>query len=172
MYYEDVFNQLNNKKVRYLVVGGIAVNLYGVPRATMDLDLMVETSKTNLSKLIAVLEELGYKPKVPVKACELADPKKRKIWREEKHMIVFSFIHLRLPYQQIDIFLDNPMDFEEANRARYLTTAKRIKIPLLSIDHLIKLKLDLGREQDLADVEALEKVKAALKEQASGEEKG
>lgn len=134
MYYEDVFNQLNNKKVRYLVVGGIAVNLYGVPRATMDLGLMVETSKTNLSKLIAVLEELGYKPKVPAKASELADPKKRKIWREEKHMIVFSFIHLQLPYQQIDIFLDNPMDFEEASRARYLTTAKRIKIPLLSID--------------------------------------
>jgi len=169
MYYEDVFSQLNSKKVRYLVVGGIAVNLYGVPRATMDLDLMVETSETNLSKLVAVLEELGYKPKVPVKASELADPKKRRIWQEEKHMIVFSFIHLRLPYQQIDIFLDNPMDFEEASKAKYITAAKKIKIPLLSIDHLIKLKKELGREQDLADVEALEKVKTVLGEGRSGE---
>lgn len=45
MYYELVFRNLNKKKVRYVVIGGIAVNLHGIPRATADLDLMVDLEK-------------------------------------------------------------------------------------------------------------------------------
>lgn len=163
MYYEDVFLEFNNKKVRYLVVGGVAVNLYGVPRMTMDLDLMVEMSKNNLLNLIGVLENLGYKPKVPVRATDFVDPEKRIRWQKEKNMVVFTFTHSHLPYQQVDIFLVNPIDFEEAYSAKKVIIARDTKIPLLSIDHLISLKKELGREQDLSDVEALEKIKEILK---------
>jgi hypothetical protein len=38
VFYEDVFRALNRHRVRYLIVGGIAVNLSGVPRMTRDLD--------------------------------------------------------------------------------------------------------------------------------------
>ena len=42
MFYEKIFRQFKLEDIHYLVVGGIAVNLYGVPRATQDLDLMIE----------------------------------------------------------------------------------------------------------------------------------
>jgi len=164
LYYEDVFRELNKRKVRYLVVGGIAVNLYGVPRATMDLDLMVDTEGENLLKFVDALERMGYKPRVPVKATALADPAKRREWQKKKHMVVFSFYRPALPYQEVDIFLNNPIDFEEASKTRKFVVAEGIRIPLISLDNLIKLKRELSREQDLSDVEALEKVKRILKE--------
>ena len=42
MFYEDVFRKLNEEKVRYLIIGGIAVNLYGYSRVTGDLDIMLD----------------------------------------------------------------------------------------------------------------------------------
>ncbi len=40
-YFEDVFRALNKAKVRYLVVGGVAVNIYGHPRFTGDIDILL-----------------------------------------------------------------------------------------------------------------------------------
>lgn len=164
MYYEKVFGGLNEHKVRYLVVGGIAVNLYGVLRATADLDLVLDMSNQNLSDFVNCMEKLGYHPRVPVKASEFIDPTKRKEWKETKGMVVFSFFHLTKSQQEIDIFIDSPIDFEKAYKKKTSVTAKGIKIPLISINDLIKLKRISGRNQDLADVEALERVKKILKE--------
>lgn len=159
MYYETVFRELEEKGVRYLVVGGIALNLYGVPRLTADLDIMVDLSQENVEKLITVLENLGYKPKVPVKALEFAGPLKRKKWQEEKGMRVFSFFHPERPFEGVDIFVENPIDFEVAYREKKVVRAKDIKIPVVSLGHLIELKRMSNRKQDLSDIEALEQVR-------------
>ena len=65
--FEKVFSALNKAKVRYLVVGGIAVNLYGIERATADIDLVVDLEGNNLNRFIAVMKELNFKPKIPVR---------------------------------------------------------------------------------------------------------
>jgi hypothetical protein len=65
MFYEEVFRELNKSEVLYLVIGGIAVNLYGVPRVTQDLDLLVDMGKENLKRLVKALENIGYHPKLP-----------------------------------------------------------------------------------------------------------
>ncbi len=41
MFYLEVFRALEEHKVRYLLVGGLAMNLHGVPRMTMDIDLVI-----------------------------------------------------------------------------------------------------------------------------------
>ena len=51
-----LFAALNRKKVQYLVAGGWAVNLYGIERATGDLDLVVYLEKHNLEKVVAVMK--------------------------------------------------------------------------------------------------------------------
>ena len=57
---KDVFASLQNHEVRYLVIGGIAAVLYGVPRATFDLDILIEASPENARNLLAALrEEIG-----------------------------------------------------------------------------------------------------------------
>ncbi len=41
MYYFDELGEFYKKKVDYLVVGGLAVNLYGIPRVTQDIDILI-----------------------------------------------------------------------------------------------------------------------------------
>ena len=120
MYYEEIFQELNRREVRYLVVGGVAVNLYGVPRATMDLDQMVDLKRANLQKFITALAKLGYKPKLPVKIEDLLDPQKRRFWQKEDN---------ERPFQQVDIFVDNPIEFEEAERAKRSWKVGDLKFP-------------------------------------------
>ncbi|MEM4248323.1 MAG: hypothetical protein QXH80_03565, partial [Candidatus Nanoarchaeia archaeon] len=41
---EDVFKSFQKHDVKYLVIGGIAAVLHGVPRATFDLDILIEAT--------------------------------------------------------------------------------------------------------------------------------
>ena len=43
----DVFASFHKHKVKYIVIGGIAAVLHGVPRATFDLDILIEASAGN-----------------------------------------------------------------------------------------------------------------------------
>ena len=55
----DVFASLQRHEVRYLVIGGIASVLYGVPRATFDLDMLIEDTPVNARRLLDALLEAG-----------------------------------------------------------------------------------------------------------------
>ena len=68
---------LNKRKVKYLVVGGIAVNFYGIERATADIDLVVDSEESNLQKFIKAIKELSFKPKIPVSLEEFTKKEKR-----------------------------------------------------------------------------------------------
>jgi len=73
MFYEEVFRKLNECNVKYLVAGGLAVNLHGVPRMTQDLDLLVELNEENILRILKALSEIGYLPRLPVRLEEFAD---------------------------------------------------------------------------------------------------
>ncbi|HHT9137014.1 MAG TPA: hypothetical protein ACFYEK_07195 [Candidatus Wunengus sp. YC60] len=45
MYYFEILEGLYKSKARYLIVGGLSVNLYGVPRVTQDIDVVIAMSK-------------------------------------------------------------------------------------------------------------------------------
>jgi len=135
-----------------MVAGGIAVNLYGIERATADIDIVVNLEKRNLSKFIRVAKKLGLKPKVPVTLNDFTDSEKRKSWIVDKGMMVFSLYDTKNPFFLIDIFVEVPFDFDEVYKQR-----KRIKfedtiIPVVPIKTLIEMKKKSGRPQDRADV--------------------
>lgn len=90
MFYLDLFASLARHDVRYLLVGGLAMNLHGVPRMTMDVDIMLALDDANLEHFFAVAEELKLRPALPVSLKELADPAKRETWVNERHLIAFS----------------------------------------------------------------------------------
>jgi hypothetical protein len=158
MFYEDVFRAFGKKGLRYLVVGGIAVNLHGVPRATADLDIMIDLEEENIEKFVRAVKKLGFVPRVPVNPEDLRCREIREKWRKEKKMEVLTFWKPRRSLQEIDIFIKNPIDFKRAYKNREEIRAKDIIIPLASIDDLIKIKEKSGRKQDLADIEALKKL--------------
>ena len=47
-----VFKSFESRDVRYVVIGGIAAILHGVPRATFDLDILIEATEENASRLM------------------------------------------------------------------------------------------------------------------------
>jgi hypothetical protein len=49
--FEDLLKTFNESGVRYLVIGGYAVMLYSEPRYTKDLDIWVEASDENATKV-------------------------------------------------------------------------------------------------------------------------
>lgn len=167
MYYEDVFRKLNEKKVRYVVVGGVALVLHGVVRLTVDLDLMINLDEKNLLKFLDVLKSLEYKPKMPVKVAEFLDSKKRKKWMKEKNMKVFSFHNPKKPFNVIDVLIDEPISFEEIYKKRKIIKVDEVEIPIVSIDHLIKLKKMSAREHDIADIESLKNLLEIIKNEKS-----
>ncbi|MDO9122961.1 MAG: nucleotidyl transferase AbiEii/AbiGii toxin family protein [Deltaproteobacteria bacterium] len=168
MVYEDIFKALYEEEVRYLIVGGMAVNLYGYARMTVDLDIMVDLEEEeNLKRLIKAMEKINCKPKVPVKPIEFTLSEKREDWIKEKGAVVFTFIDLSDPIKHIDIFLRNPVDFEKAYQSRTTIPLKGIPISLVSIDDLIELKRLSGRPRDLEDIHHLNKIKE-LKKNAHG----
>jgi hypothetical protein len=158
MFYEDVFRKLGESKIRYAVAGGVALVLHGVVRLTADLDLIVELSIENLKKFITVMNDLGYKPKPPVSAEDFINPLNRKTWKEEKGMEVFSFFHPKMPMNLIDVFVNEPIGFNEIESEIVIFKAKDIEIPVISKKHLKSLKRKANRPQDIADIEALEEI--------------
>lgn len=153
--YENIFEKLEKNKVDYILIGGLAVALYGIPRTTGDIDLMVNMNHENLIKLAKTMKQLGFIPKVPVKAEDLTDPEKRADWINNKNMKVFSFHKPDNPYALIDIMIDTPLNYEEISKDKKEVISHGTKIFLIPKKMLIKLKKLAGREQDLSDIKAL-----------------
>ena len=163
MSYETTFEKLNAHGVKYLVVGGVAVNLWGAARMTQDLDLVVDLSKRNLLALVEAMNELGLRPRAPVEPSRLADASARKTWIDTKGMKAFSFFHPGDPFQVIDVLIADSR-YKEFSRRSRIVMAGPVKVPLVSLDDLITMKTESNRRQDQADVETLRKIKSILGE--------
>ena len=59
MYYFEILEGLYKSKVRYLIVGGLSVNLYGVPRVTQDIDIVIAMDRENVLKITSLLKEFS-----------------------------------------------------------------------------------------------------------------
>lgn len=164
MLYEALFRGLHTAHVRYVLVGAVAINLHGVPRMTADVDLMVDLRESNLRTFVQTMTSLGYKPRVPVAAAEILNPVKRREWKENKSMIVFTWLHPARPYEEVDMFLENPIDFEAAHAKRKEVPIGDFTIPLAGIPDLIALKSLSDRQQDRSDIDALRQIQRLTEE--------
>ena len=158
MLYDDLFRELAKRRVRYLVVGGVAVNLHGYARLTMDIDLMLDLSEANVEQAVLAFEHLGYTPRAPVKAAELVSGEKRREWISQKRAVVFTFINLGAPFKMIDVFIDNPLDFDLAFGRRTQLDIGGVTVDMASVEDLINMKTISGRPRDMEDVEHLRKI--------------
>lgn len=154
----DIVRALNLAAVRYLIVGGIAVNVHGYLRHTKDVDLVIALDEPNCRAAMDALTSLGYAPKIPEAAERFADPSIRRRWIEENHMIVFQMWSDARMETPIDIFVAEPFDFaKEAARARMEIVAPNVRAPIVGLEALLQLKRAASRPQDLADIDRLEK---------------
>jgi hypothetical protein len=104
--FEAIVSALNEAGVRYLVVGGIAVDAHGYLRVTNDVNIVIRLERSDIVTAFASLAPIGYFPSVPVTAEEFADPALRESWRREKGMLVlkmWSDAHRKTPSMCLSI---------------------------------------------------------------------
>ena len=159
MFYLDLLKALFKNNIKYLIVGGVAVNLHGVPRATFDFDLVISTDRENILSLLKVLGEGEYIPTLPEDPIHLADPEKVAYWIKEKNVIAFSFYNEKHSHQVVDIIIKHPLDFQEAFQRKVIKSIDDFKLYLASIDDIIHMKRESARPKDMKDIEFLNKAK-------------
>jgi len=154
---EAVVRALDAARVRYLIVGGVAVVAHGFVRFTADLDLVLDPDRTALERAVGALAALDYRPRAPVAFEEFADPARRAEWARDKGLTVFSVFSPRHGATEIDLFVEPPFEFEPAYaRAVHLETAPGVTATFVGLDDLIAMKRSAGRPQDLQDAARLE----------------
>jgi hypothetical protein len=133
--------------------------LHGVARFTADLDIAVDLSPPEARKAVETLLALGLRPRAPVDAATFADPAVRDRWFREKAMRVFSMWDPANPMRQVDLFVQNPIDFPRLWAHAEVMDVGGTSIRVASIADLIAMKRLAGRPQDIADIEALEAIR-------------
>lgn len=159
MFYVDLFSALSRHKVDYLLIGGLAVSLHGVERATMDVEITVAMNPDNLASLIETARELRLTPVLPVPLEALNDLESLRRWRTERHLEAFALRAPELAGVTVDVLLFPPVEFTGMARRAVVFTVADTPIRVASIDDLIALKQAVGRPIDLADIAHLQRIK-------------
>lgn len=153
---KEIFKVLHERRIKYLVAGGIAVNAYGYLRFTKDIDLVIELVPENIVGAFAALNTLGYRPNVPITGQEFSDPNNRRYWVKEKQMKVLQFWSDQHRETPVDVFIEVPFEFEAELAA---ATRKELQgigtIPVVTLPTLVQLKRAANREQDRIDLDNL-----------------
>ncbi|WP_175607523.1 DUF6036 family nucleotidyltransferase [Deinococcus marmoris] len=129
---------LNTFEVRYLLIGGYAVNLYGFVRTTGDMDFFIDLEASNIQKLVAAYHEFG------VGSVEAALFQPGKI------------VRMGVPPMRLEVLNRiSGVDFAEAYAERETVELEGLSVPVISLRHLRANKVASGRPKDLGDLSEL-----------------
>jgi hypothetical protein len=154
----SLFAVLAATRIRFVVVGGLAMLLQGVDRLTADADLVVDLAADELADAIRALTASGYRPLAPVDPLALLDAATRADWQRSKGMTVFSFWDSTHTRPTVDVLLESPVPFEELWGRADIIKIGSTDVRVAARDDLIRLKEISGRERDQADIEALRRL--------------
>jgi len=139
--FEDVFRSLSVHEVRYLVVGGVAAIVHGVPRTTFDLDLLVGADEANARRLLAALESAG------LGSAALTSPE----------AVIAHEITVLKDRIRVDLLTTIPgVRFEDAWTRREKRSLDGIDYWIISRADLIAAKWASGCPRELEDARALQ----------------
>ena len=138
---QDVFRSFQQHKVKYVIIGGIASTLHGVPRATFDMDILIEATPNNARCLLDALLDSGLGTASLTTAEDLL-----------AHEITVFKDRVRIDVQTSTL----GVSFQDAWQRRQIMNYHGQEFFVLSKDDLIASKRAAGREVDLEDVRLLE----------------
>ncbi len=136
-----VFAAFHTHDVKYLVIGGIAAVLHGVPRATFDLDILIEATEDNAQHVLEAMLEARLGTAALIDAQGVL----------AQEMTIFQ------DRIRIDVQTVTPgIEFETAWQRKEVMEYQHQQFYVLSRQDLIASKRAAGRTVDLEDVRLLE----------------
>jgi hypothetical protein len=142
----DLLRCFVSEHVEFVIVGAHALAAHGLPRATGDLDVLVRPSAENAARVLEALRRFG----APLSAHGVT----RADFEVEKNVY-----QIGLPPSRIDILTSiSGVSFEEAAASAISVERTEFSLPTLGREALLKNKKAAGRDKDLLDVKALERV--------------
>jgi len=140
--FRDLFAELNAAGADYLLVGGYALAVHGLPRFTKDLDVWVGATAVNAARVRAALGRFGA-PLGDLADSDLAT-----------EGIVFQ---IGIPPNRIDVLTSiDGVAFAAAWAERVPAPYGDVEVQVISRRHLVQNKRATGRPQDALDADALE----------------
>ena len=138
---KDVFKSFQDRDVKYIVIGGIASIIHGVPRATFDLDILIEATEKNGKSLLAALEDANFGTASLINVGTLLS----------NEITIFN------DRVRVDVQTSTPgISFQDAWERREILSYESQSFFVLSKPDLIATKKASGRSVDLEDVRILE----------------
>jgi len=139
--YKEMLQLLLEERVEFMLVGAYAMGAHGYPRATGDIDIWVEASKSNAPKVINALQKFG----APLAQVSLQD------FSHEG-----TVFQIGVAPRRIDIITKiSGVTYQEANQDKIIVNVEGLNIPVISLDKFVKNKLASGRDKDTIDVKYL-----------------
>ena len=139
--FKEFLKLLNDKGVKYLIIGGYAVAYYGYPRATNNMDIWVAIEPENAKQMVAALREFGF---------DLAELSPDLFMQENK------IIRMGNPPMRLEIMTHiSGVEFNDCYPSRVVDTVDGVEINLISLENLKINKKASGRHKDLNDLENL-----------------
>ena len=124
-----------------MIVGGYALAFHGVPRFTGDLDLLVKPDLANARRILEALEAFGF-TSVGLSTSDFEHPA--------------QVVQLGVPPVRIDLITSvTGVSWEEAASGRILGVYGDVPVAYIGREQFVMNKRATGRQQDLADLEAL-----------------
>jgi len=142
--FRDILSAFCEEKVEFMLVGAYAVAAHGLPRATGDIDLWIESSRENAERIWAALTKFG----APLTGLSKQD-----------FITPGTVVQLGVAPRRIDILTQiTGVNYEDARRAKLVIDIESIKVPVIGLSHLIQNKTAVGRPQDNADAARLQQL--------------
>ncbi len=138
---ERIAQVLDEGAVRYMVIGGQAVLLYGEPRLTKDIDVTLDVSPERLSTVLPLLDAMGLEP--------LVDPEPF-----VQETMVLPCQHAETGIRVDLIFSFSPYEQGAMERV-HLVELGRTQVRFASPEDIIVHKIVAGRPRDLEDVKSI-----------------
>lgn len=155
----ELLQSLADGQVRYVLVGGLAVQLHGFLRSTFDIDLVLAMNDANLARFIDVAKRLGLTPGIPVPIDSLRDADQIERWHREKGMLAFSLREPQAGGGVVDVIVRPEVSFDSLLANAVAGDLFGRQVPIACIDDLLAMKRAANRPKDRLDIEALEKIK-------------
>lgn len=139
---KNLARALKKNRIKYMIIGGQAVLIYGEPRMTKDIDITIGLDISGLEKLKKIIKELNLK----------IIPKNYKKFLEET--MVLPTIDEKTKIRIDFIFSFSNYEKEALKRVKKIKVDE-VKVNYASIEDLIIHKIIAGRERDLEDVKSI-----------------